>query len=266
MRNSCFLLSLGLVACGGDDGAQTMVDARAMTVDRDLSCLNFTPPSVPMTIMLESVIYDVTAPPDAPPVPSASLTVTSLDGATPITAGTSDVDGKLSLTLTTNGQPTRFRYALDVADFPKILFQPSVGPTKDTTDMMRAGFPATKQSRIDAIATALGATLDPSKGSLEVHMFDCSGSDYYAATPAIVEEPGTMWAMNGGANAWLPRPTTLHSPNFRNESITGTVNLTPGMKSFTLKDTNTTVGPVPFYIEAGTHTVLLVFPGYPRLI
>ena len=244
---------------------QTMVDARPMTVERDLSCLNFTPASVPMSITLESLVLDFTTLPQAPPVTGAMMKATSLDGTTEIASGTSDMDGKLTLALTTNGQPTRFRYEIEAANFPKTRLFISAGPTKDTTDMARAVFPLVAQSRIDAIATALGATLDPSKGSLEVFMFDCSSSDYSAATPAIAEEPGLMWAMNGGANAWLPRMTTLRHPNFRNESIAGAVNLAPGTKNFTVSDTNTTVGPVSFSIEAGTHTVLVVYPGYPRI-
>ena len=74
-----------------------------------------------------------------------------------------------------------------------------------------------------------------------------------------------MWAMNGGANAWLPRTTTLHHPNFRGESIAGAVNLAAGTKTFTLSDASNTVGPYTFSIEAGTHTMLIVFPGYPRM-
>ncbi|HUS28614.1 MAG TPA: hypothetical protein VMZ53_08895 [Kofleriaceae bacterium] len=258
------LLMTVLAACGGDDGVQMMVDAKPMTVEHDLSCLNYTPPSVPMTIRLDGIILDFTTVPSPPTVPDTTLHVTSLDGATEITSATSDMDGKLTLTIPTTGVPTRFRYAIDATGFPKSRTFVSVGPAKDAIDPMRAAFPVVQQSRIDAIATALGETLDPTKGTLEVVMFDCSFGDYYAATPSIVEEPGLKWAMNGGANAWLPRATTLHHPNNRSESVAAAVNLTPGPKTFMLSDATTTIGPISFTIEADTYTTLIVQPGYPR--
>ena len=264
MRIFVMVVGLGLAACGGDDGQMTMVDARPMTVDHDLSCLNYMPASVPTLITLDSIAYDFSTFPNPPPIANATAHVKSLDGTTDIVSGTSDMDGKFQLMVPTSGQATRFMYQVDAAGFPKTHIHVTYGPFRDLVDPDRAIFPAVNQARIDAFATALGATLDPAKGTLEVFMIDCSGSDYYAATPSVTEEPDLKWAMNGGANAWLPRTTTLHHPNNRGESIAAAANLTPGMKNFVLKDSTTTIGPIPFTIEADTHTILVVTPGWPK--
>jgi hypothetical protein len=258
------VLSGLLWACGGgDDGQKTPADAYVQVIEHNLACLNHKPASVPMTIRLDSVVDDFTLPNMPTPVANATMAVTSLDGTTMIDTQTSDMDGKFTFTLTTNGTPTPFRYAYDIAGFPKTRLFVSTGPTTDVVDPMRALFLVAAQSHIDGIATALQTTLDPTKGGVEILMFDCSNGDYAGATPVIAEEPGLKWAMLGGAGAWVPRTTTIHHPNYRGESVAGAVNLTPGMKSFTLVDGTTTIGPVTFRVEADTFSYVVVYPGYP---
>jgi hypothetical protein len=120
-------------------------------------------------------------------------------------------------------------------------------------------------SRLDALATALGTTLDPSKAVLEVWTGDCSAQPFPDATIEVSDYPAATWAMLGGMGVWLPRTKTITAPEGLSLSVAGTVNLTPGVHDVTVRSGDLVLGPHAISVAAGSWTVLLVAPGVPKL-
>src|SRR5688572_16673574 len=101
-------------------------------------------------------------------------------------------------------------------------------------DHSNGGMFTVQASRLDALATALGTTLDPSKGVLEVWTGDCSAQPFPGATIGVSDHPDATWAVFGGVGVWLPRTTTITAPEGLSLSVAGTVNVTPGVHEVTV--------------------------------
>ncbi len=116
---------------------------------------------------------------------------------------------------------------------------------------------------MEAIAESLGQTLDVSKGVVEVWLIDCVNDDMPGATVSLDEAPDREWTMQvGPSGAWVPGETTMPAPLDRGESLAATVNVEPGLKHVSVVADGTTIGPVPFYVEADTYHIVLVMPGF----
>lgn len=256
----CAVACVGF-GCGGG-GDEVTADARIIPNEHDLTCLNNAPTSVPDPIELGATLLDLGSVSMIKTIADTEVRVYSVDGATQLTSATSDAAGKLSLSLPTGGHPTRFKYAYDPVGYPKTRWFVSIGAWTSAPD---AQFYTMPQARLDAMATALGTTIDPTKGVLEVAVTDCTSGGFPGETISIAEEPGLKWAIYGGVGVWLARATTVAHAQGWGTSNMGAVNLSPGPKTLTVTaGGGTTIGPVTFDIEPGTYTFVIVIPGTPR--
>ena len=261
MRKLGVAVSLGLAACGGDDG-NTMVDARTPTApDWNLSCKDYAPPTAPNPIELSLTLLDLGSLPNPPPVPTTTIDVYTPDGATMLTTGTTDDMGAVNLSLPSNGVPTHYEFKIEPMNMPKIrLFVANPAWTSASDNML-----VVPQAWVDGLYTALAATPDPAKGTLIVLFADCSGTNMTSLTPSIAEDESATWAMYGGVGAWIKRPATVGHPQYIGFSVAGTTNVAPGAHAVHAKFSgNDVLTPSTVQVEAGAVTTLFFFPGVPR--
>lgn len=251
------VLVMVMVGCGGGDDSATPDAPVNQGPDYDLSCLGNSVTSVPTTITLTGSLYNATLLPDLAPIGASTITAYSLVDDSQ--AGTTTVadDGTFTLDLTTNGTPTRMRYAIESQLLPT-TFTVSLPPWKSGM----GGMFVSGSQRVDNLATALGGTADAANGTLEVWLTDCSGTDMPGASLKL-DGADVSWAMFGGVGAWLPRTTTIaHPNNFGGGSIAGTINVTPGPHTVTMTAPGVTFESTTV-VEAGGWTLLLMTPGFP---
>ena len=253
------LMVVMLVGCGDDGGGGGTADAFVMPgPEYNLVCLNNTVPSAPNPLMFGGTLHDITVTSPRPPIPAADAKTYTVQDDTLVGMGVTDMDGKYMYDLATTGTPARVYTDITATGFVPSRITVNIPPWESHTNGI---LPAVKQSRLDALATALGATLDPTKGVLEVFANDCSKGELPGAT-ITVDGVSPMWAQFGGAGVWLPRATTVgHANNNFDGSIAGTVNVTAGVHTVTVTSGALTLGPYTVNVLANGWTVLVVFPG-----
>ena len=250
------LLLAMLVGCGDDGGS--MADAFvSQGPEYNLSCLNNAVTTVTNPISFGGLLLDLTSLTTAPIASGEMRTYTVADD-TMVGMTTTDMDGKYTYDVTTTGTPARVYTDVTATGFVPSRTYVNIAPFISHTDGITA---AVQQGGLDALATALGATLDPAKGVLEVWSNDCSKGELPGATVTL-DSAATQWAMFGGVGVWLPRETTLgHPSNAGIGSIAGTVNVTPGVHQVTVTSGSLVLGPYSVKVVANQWTVIHIFPG-----
>ena len=251
-------------ACSGEDASKEMIDAAVPAFTGDVSCMKNMPASVPANVRLNSSIFDVTMRNTFPSIPNPNVRVTSLDGTAALATATGNAAGEFVVNIPTGGMLANVRFAFEAQGYPPLRWYERLAPWASVMAPGTKFFVGAKQERLDAVATSLGTTVDPTKGGLEVFMKDCSGNDFPNATLVIDEDPDTRWSMYVSTGIWSPGYVTQAHAIDRGESVAATVNLEPGPKTVTLKAGDATIGPMTIYIEAGAYTFLDIVPGYPR--
>ncbi len=248
-----------LVGCGDDGGGGTADAFIPQGPDYDLSCLGEFPTTVPNPLTSLGTLVDMTAVANPQPVPNTEIRVYQLSDNTLLGMGTTDMDGKYMFEVTTTGTPVLAYSEYQGTGLVKTRAFVNIPLNMVTADGLYA---TVQQSRLDSLATALGGTLDPAKGVLEVWANDCSKFELPQATVTLDAATDTQWAMFGGVGAWLPRATTLGHPNNANTgSIAGTINVTPGMHTVTVAAGGQTLGPFTIMVEANSLTLMHIYPG-----
>jgi hypothetical protein len=254
-------LALLLAACGGSDDATP--DAYIPSgPDYDLSCLTNIATTVPDPIVLDAQLLDHTYLSSLTPVASAEIRSYRLGDGALISTNTTDADGRTSISLATGGTPSRMNYDFEATGQVKGRVTVTIPPWKSGPTIL----PSVTQGRLDALATALGTTLDPTKATLEVWLLDCSRPELKDATIAVSGEPDAPWAMFTGTGQWLPRATTIARPvaNLGTGSMAATPNVSPGTHDVMVTGPGgLALGPYPITVEAGRWTVLVLVPGVP---
>jgi hypothetical protein len=251
------LLVVMLVGCGDDGGGGT-ADAFVMPgPEYNLVCLNNTVSTVPNPIVFGGTVVDHTTLAFAP-IAAADIKTYTVQDDTMVGMALTDVDGKFSYEIATTGTPARIYTDVTAAGFVPSRTYVNIPPS-GSFDM--GIVVSVKQSRLDTLATALGATLDPTKGVLEVWANDCGKGELPGAT-VTVDGATATWAMFAGNGAWLPRATTVGHPNMALlGSVAGTVNVTPGVHTVTVTSGALVLGPYTVSVKANEWTVIHVFPG-----
>lgn len=252
------LMVVMLVGCGDDGGGGGTADAFVMPgPEYNLACLGNMVTTVPNPISFGGLLLDHTALTFSP-IPAADLKTYTVQDGTAVGMTVTDMDGKYTYEVATSGTPARVYTDVTAAGFVPSRTFVNIPPWITHTDGITV---AVKRSRLDALATALGATLDPTKGVLEVWANDCSKGELPGATITL-DGASPTWAMFAGAGVWLPRATTVGHPNSAFlGSVAGTVNVSPGVHTVTVTSGALMLGPYTINVQANEWTVLHVFPG-----
>lgn len=261
MKRAAVVMVLAM-GCGGDDDSSAQPDALIINPgpDYDLSCLNNMKTTAPTLITFDVNLLDHTGT-TAPPIPGGTLTVYNLadNAQVGMTTMPTDAEGKTTLEVTTPGTPTRVYFDIEAAGFVSARTTVSIAPWASSPGIWMM----TKQSRIDDLAQALGATIDPTKGVLEVWVGDCSVKNELPGAAVALDGVSTGFAMYGGVGVWIPRDTLLGTIQpLRNGSVAGMVNVTPGMHTVNVTAEGLSLTSTVL-VKANTWNVLVLVPGHP---
>jgi hypothetical protein len=254
------VLILWIVGCGGDDsGARPDVFVQ-QGPDYDLSCLNNTVSTVPMTIELTGKVYNLVPAGGYAGIKSA-VTVRQVSDGTQVAMLTTDDEAMFTGELTTPGTPQRVRYGIaPVVSGPMPAYMTTnIPPWKSPlmNNLFIAG-----SGRVDAIASALEMAAAPTKGTLEVWMQDCTSPELVGATVQL-DGADVTWAMYSGVGAWIPRATTLGHPQSQPfGSVAGLVNVEPGTHTVKVTAPGLTMEST-VEVTAGAWSMILMVPGVP---
>jgi hypothetical protein len=249
-----------LVGCGGDDSAAKPDVFVNPGPDYDLSCLGNMRSTVPTLLTLDINLLDLTG--TAPtPIPDGTLTAYAFSDGTQLATSMmpTDMMGKSSIEIPTTGTPARLYFDIEAAGFVQARTTVNIPPWQSGPGI----WPMVKQSRIDALAQSLGATLDSTKGVLEVWAGDCSVRNELPGAAVTLDGAATSWAMYGGVGVWIPRDTLLGTlDHVNNGSAAGIVNVAPGMHQVNVSAEGLSLTS-SVNVKAGAWNVLIIVPGQP---
>ena len=257
--NRCVLLVL-MVGCGGDDGAARPDVFVQQGPDYDLSCLDHSVSTVPTTIELTGKVYNL-VPTGGYSGLKSMVTTYTIANNTMVASMTGDDETMFMGELTTTGTPQRVRF-----DIAPVVTGPMPGSVTMNIPPWKSPLPGdlylAGSGRHDALATALGTVVDPSKGVLEVWMRDCTSPDLPDATVQL-DGADASWAMYSGVGVWIPRATTLGHPQSQPfASVAGLVNVAPGTHTVKVSGTGFAIEST-VEVTAGRWSMIMMVPGVP---